>query len=74
MRRETETIPEFGIRLKEAIYSRGYTQASFARAMELDRKTIIAWCNDRRYPNASRLRELCEKLECKADYLLELGK
>lgn len=65
-------IPEFGIRLKNVLAIRKMPQYVLARKIGCDKDTINKYCNDYFYPTSSILKQICEALNCSADYLLEL--
>lgn len=54
---------------------RGYrrlTQEQLGGLTGVSKQTISGWEHDTSKPNADYIRELCNALDCSADYLLEL--
>jgi len=62
-----------GERLKELIELRGMTQAELARRMRVSPVSIHVWISNKGYPRIYQLANMCEELECSADYLLGLS-
>lgn len=63
-------LPELADKLKQARKDKGLSQTQLAKKMEIDRKTIGNWENDLGFPNAQKLKRICEILDVSADYLL----
>lgn len=60
----------FAERLQEMMFERNYNQTTLAREIGVDRKTVMAWCNDRIAPNVTMLARICSTLNVSADWLI----
>lgn len=66
-------IPEFSVRLRQAIKDRGISQHELARRLDICYDSVNKWCNDNYLPDSGNLKLICEELKVSADYLLELS-
>jgi transcriptional regulator with XRE-family HTH domain len=62
-------------RLREEMLKRGFDAdgrgvLSFANKFGIKASSLHAWLKERNLPNAEQLINLCDKLNCSADYLL----
>lgn len=65
-------IPEFSVRLCEAMQKAGMSQAELGRRIGRDRRIVGSYCRGERYPSFECLVLICRTLHVSADYLLEL--
>jgi transcriptional regulator with XRE-family HTH domain len=65
-------LPEFADKLKRARKDKGITQIQLARMIGKDRHSVGNWETDLSFPNAQKLKRICEILDISADYLLGL--
>lgn len=66
------TMPFFGQRLIQAMELKGMSCDELAKRLEVAQSTISTYRADYHYPTANRLRQICEILDCSADWLLGL--
>lgn len=62
-----------GARIASARILRRMRQVDLAKSIGVNDQTISNWETGLRTPKADLLRELCEKLDCSADYILGLS-
>lgn len=65
-------IPEFGVRLEEALNIRGMSQAELGKRVGRSRKIISMYINGSRYPSFEAFYMICNVLNVSADWLMEL--
>lgn len=57
----------FSITLRAARINRGLTQVEAAKALGIQKKTLISWENNRTYPSAEQYLKLCRLYRCPVD-------
>ena len=60
----------FAKKLKKCIYDIGYTQKTFAEAIQVSPATVSNWCRGDRLPSLILMPDICEALHVSADWLL----
>lgn len=65
-------IPEFGVRLREALENKGMSQAELARRIGRDKRIVSCYCQGERYPSFEAFYMICSVLNVSADWLMEL--
>jgi len=59
-----------GMRIKQAIESRGYTQGEVAKAAGMTEVSLSRYISDSREPNVSKLKAIAEVLNVSVDWLV----
>jgi len=68
---EIDLLPGFGERLKEAIQRKGYTQKELSEILGVNQDTITNYVQERSFPKADMLLNICQLLDVSADWLLK---
>lgn len=68
---EINLLPGFGERLKEAIQRKGYTQKELSEILGVNQDTITNYVQERSFPKADMLLNICQLLDVSADWLLK---
>lgn len=61
---------EVGIRLGQALYSRGMSQRELAEKLGVSHSTVSCWCCNGNWMSARFLPGICKALNVSADWLL----
>lgn len=62
----------FGERLRFATAERGMYLTELADAVGVDRRTVYSWADEKFFPTAIKLYQICRALDVSADWLLGL--
>ena len=62
----------FGTRMRTIRKSQKVSQTKLAKALGINRQTVISWETNRTLPKASQIIRLCKILRVSSDYLLGL--
>jgi len=62
----------FGERLREATADKGMYLSELADAVGVGRWTVYHWADEKFFPNAIKLYQICRVLDVSADWLLGL--
>lgn len=62
------------VNLKKAREKKGYTQAEFAKMLNVSRVTVARYESGDRWPDQTTLKKMAELLECSTDTLLGIEK